>query len=66
MEKITSNYSISVPKDEENILLSFVKKMGWKIEKNSGHGIKKGLEDIKKGRIYHAKDTEDMMKQIFE
>lgn len=28
-------------------------------------GIDKGLDDIKKGNVYHAKDSADLIKQIF-
>ena len=27
-------------------------------------GIEKGLEDIRKGNVFHAKDSEDLIKQI--
>ena len=27
-------------------------------------GIEKGLEDIRKGNVYYAKDSEDLIKQI--
>jgi hypothetical protein len=47
-----------------SLLRSLSKKMGWKIHRQRRSGIEKGLEDIRKGNVYHAKNSEDLIKQI--
>jgi predicted transcriptional regulator len=38
--------------------------MGWSLKLQRKSGIDKGLEDIKKGNVFHAKNSEDLLKQI--
>ena len=41
--------------------------MGWSfstITAKKKSGIEKGLEDIQKGNVHHAKDSQDLIKQI--
>lgn len=47
-----------------SLLRSLSKKMGWTIHRQRRSGIEKGLEDIRKGNVYHAKNAEDLIKQI--
>ena len=47
-----------------SFLRTLSKKMGWTIRRHRKTGIEKGLDDIKKGNVYHAKNSEDLIKQI--
>ena len=47
----------------EGIVLN-PKKMGKIIKSERKSGIEKGLEDIRKGNVYRAKDSKDLLKQI--
>ena len=41
--------------------------MGWVVSSISGRkksGIEKGLEDIRKGNVFHAKNSQDLVSQI--
>lgn len=59
----TSTYILKIPSMDINLFKALVKKMGWiALEEKSGIG--KGLEDIKEGRVYSAKDSQDLVKQI--
>ena len=66
MEAIATaeNVTISLPYADLTFLRSLSKKMGWTIKRNRKSGIEKGLEDIRKGRVYHAKDSKDLIKLI--
>ena len=64
MEAVFNEYTIQVPTVDLSFFRSFIKKMGWEAKKTRVSGIDKGLEDIKKGRVYHAKDSEDLIRQI--
>ena len=64
METVLNEYIIQVPTVDLSFFRSFIKKMGWEAKKARVSGIDKGLEDIKKGRLYHAKDSEDLIRQI--
>lgn len=37
--------------------------MGWIVSEEKS-GIERGLEDIKEGRVFSAKDSQDLIKQI--
>lgn len=58
---------ITLPKAEVPMLRKLASGMGWTlstITTKKKCGIKKGLEDIRKGKVYHAKDSQDLIKQI--
>ena len=62
----TSNQSVYVtlPSADIRFLRTLSRKMGWSVKRERKSGIEKGLEDIRAGRVYHAKDSEDLIKQI--
>ena len=62
----TSNQSVYVtlPSTDIRFLRTLSRKMGWSVKRERKSGIEKGLEDIRAGRVYHAKDSEDLIKQI--
>ena len=64
MEAVLNEYTIQVPSVDLPFFRSFVKKMGWEAKKKRVSGIDKGLEDIKMGRVYYAKDSKDLIRQI--
>jgi hypothetical protein len=47
-----------------SFLRTLSKKMGWTMRRHRKTGIEKGLEDIRKGNVFHAKNSEDLIKQI--
>lgn len=55
--------SITIPQVDYNLLEDLAHKFGWivRIEKKSG--LEEALEDVKNGRVHHAKDTHDLIKQ---
>lgn len=68
METTTlKTFEISIPEKYVSAIRKLVKSMGGsvKIRKEKKCGLDEALEDVKAGRIYHAENTEDMMKQIF-
>lgn len=54
---------ITVPEEDMTLLRKLAKRFGWNIRLKKS-GIEKGLEDIAAGRVYKAKNAEDMFKQI--
>ena len=60
----SENVLLSLPCGDMSLLRSLSKKMGWTIHRQRKSGIEKGLEDIRKGNVYHAKNSEDLIKQI--
>ncbi len=59
----TNTYILKVPSLDRSLFESLVKKMGWVFSEEKS-GIEKGLEDIEAGRVYSAKDSQDLIKQI--
>jgi hypothetical protein len=64
MQTYTENVQLTLPNADINFLRTISKKMGWSLKRQRKSGIEKGLEDIRKGNVYHAKNSEDLIKQI--
>jgi hypothetical protein len=60
----SENVMLSLPQGDMNFLRALSKKMGWVIRRQRKNGIDKGLEDIRKGNVYKAENSEDLIKQI--
>ena len=58
------NVQLTLPNADLSFLRTISKKMGWSLKLQRKSGIDKGLEDIKKGNVFHAKNSEDLLKQI--
>ena len=61
---VSEDVMLSLPNSDLSFLRTLSKKMGWTMKRHRKSGIEKGLEDIRKGNVYHAKDAEDLIKQI--
>ena len=60
----TENAQLSLPNADLAFLRTISKKMGWSLKLQRKSGIDKGLEDVRKGNVYQAKNSEDLIKQI--
>ncbi len=58
------NVTLSVPINDMSLLRSLSKKMGWTMRRHRKSGIEKGLDDVRNGNVYHAENSEDLVKQI--
>lgn len=63
MDSAIKKVELSLPEMDMALLKELAKKFGWSIGKKKSK-IEKGIEDIKAGRVYKAKNAEDMFKQI--
>jgi len=64
----TITLQITVPKSDVMMLKKLTSGMGWLVTtmtQRKKSGIQKGLDDIKKGNVYHAENSSDLVKQIF-
>lgn len=58
---------LTLPKADLQMLRRLASAMGWTLSALTAQkqsGIEKGLEDIRKGNVYQAKDSQDLIKQI--
>lgn len=55
---------VTLPDADLQFLRTISKRMGWEMKKERKSGIDKGLEDIRKGNVFHAKNSDDLLKQI--
>ena len=58
---------LTLPKSDMKMLKKLASGMGWVVSAISSRkksGIEKGLEDIRKGNVYHAKNSQDLITQI--
>ena len=56
--------NLTLPYADVSFLRTLSKKKGWSVRAERKSGIEKGLDDIRKGNLYHAKNSEDLLKQI--
>ena len=61
---VSEDVTLSLPNTDLSFLRTLSKKMGWTMRRHRKTGIEKGLEDIRKGNVFHAKNSEDLIKQI--
>ena len=60
----TQGVYIALPESDVSFLRALSNRMGWTMKKERKSGIEKGLEDIRIGNVYHAKDSADLIQQI--
>lgn len=65
MDTTTETILFELPKADLKLFKELAKKMGWTISKRKS-GIEKALEDVKVGRIYKAKNADDLFKQVLD
>lgn len=58
------NVSLSVPMSDLSFLRTLSKKMGWTIKRPRKSGIDRALDDVKAGRVYEAKNVDDLFEQL--
>lgn len=61
---ISEDVTLSLPNTDISFLRTLSKKMGWTMKLHRKSGIEKGLEDIRKGNVYRAENSQDLVKQI--
>ena len=64
INKITT--TITVPQVDFNLLKELANKFGWVIQTEQKSGSEEAIEDVKAGRVYHAKDAHDLIKQCLQ
>ena len=47
-----------------SFLRTLSKKMGWTIKRPRKSGIDRALDDVKAGRVYEAKNVDDLFEQL--
>ena len=58
--------TITIPQVDFNLLKDLAKKFGWVIQTENKSGIEEALDDVKLGRVYHAENAHDLIKQCLE
>ena len=57
--------NVVIPMSDWSFFVDLAELRGWKTSITSKEsGIDKGLDDLKNGRVYHAKDSDDLLEQI--
>lgn len=58
--------TITIPQVDFNLLKDLAKKFGWVIQTENKSGIEEALDDVNSGRVYHAENAHDLIKQCLE
>ena len=64
MQPTAERVQLTLPNTDISFLRTISRKMGWTVSVPRKSGIDKGLEDIRNGNVFHAKDSKDLIKQI--
>lgn len=56
--------TLSLPNADLAMLRLLSRKMGWKLRTRRKSGLEKALEDVASGRVYEAKDIDDLIEQL--
>lgn len=65
METTTlKTFEVTIPEKYTDTLKKFIKALEGKVKAQKKTGLDEALEDVKAGRVYHAKNTKDLMQQI--
>ena len=66
MQTVTANESekLTLPYTDQSFLRTIAEKMGWSLKIQRKSGIEKGLDDIRRGNVFHAKDSADLVNKI--
>jgi hypothetical protein len=65
MHTSSEKVQLTLPNSDISFLRTISRKMGWTIHVPRKSGIEKGLDDIRSGNVFRAKDSKDLVKQIF-
>jgi hypothetical protein len=58
------NVNLMIPEIDMEFFRQLVERMGWTLTSSFKPGIEQGLEDLKQGKVYRAKNAKDMLNQI--
>lgn len=64
MDTVMHGIYVNIPASDMDFFKELVKKMGWSIDTECMSGIDRALKDVEEGRVYKAKDVDDLFNQI--
>ena len=66
MDAMTSQrqVTLSIPSSDYKFISTMSRKMGWTIQRTRKTGLERAMDDVRAGRVYKAKDVDDLMAQL--
>jgi hypothetical protein len=55
---------LTIPSSDYRFINALSQKMGWTIRKPRKSGLQKALDDVRAGRVYEAKNVDDLLAQL--
>ena len=55
---------LTIPSSDYRFISTLSQKMGWTIHKPRKSGLQKALEDVRAGKVYEAKNVDDLLAQL--
>ena len=55
---------LTIPSSDYRFISTLSQKMGWTIHKPKKGGLQKALEDVRAGKVYEAKNVDDLLAQL--
>ena len=55
---------LTIPSSDFRFISTLSQKMGWTIRRPRKSGLQKALDDVRAGRVYEAKNVDDLLSQL--
>ena len=55
---------LTIPSSDYNLINTLSRKMGWTIHRPHKSGMQKAMDDVRAGRVYEAKNVDDLLAQL--
>ncbi|MBQ8939208.1 MAG: hypothetical protein IJ047_03190 [Paludibacteraceae bacterium] len=60
----TQHVYLTIPSCDLGLIRTLSQKMGWTLRRPRKGGLQKAIEDVRAGRVYEAKNVDDLLAQL--
>ena len=61
---ISQQVCLTIPSSDMRLINTLSQKMGWKIHRPRKSGLQKAIDDVRAGRVYEARNVDDLLTQL--
>lgn len=61
---IQQQVNLIIPSSDYNLVRTLSKKMGWTLHHPRKSGLQKAVEDVQAGRVFEAKNVDELLEQL--
>ena len=61
---ISQQVCLTIPSSDMRLINTLSQKMGWEIHRPRKSGLQKAIDDVRAGRVYEARNVDDLLTQL--